>query len=99
MIQVNKDRRILYKGSEKVKLTKTEFSLLMVFYTMGHRVLDMDFLIDAVTGNRVKIPQDKNIIMNLISRLRSKIDPELIETRKGKGYLLAKEIQLTGRYE
>lgn len=94
MIELNTQRRILYKDGKAVELTPSEHNLLMVFYTMGKRVLSLDLLMDTVFNHPVRVPGDSNLIWNLISRLRSKAGPQIIQTKKRQGYLLAEEIRI-----
>lgn len=94
MLDLNIDRRIIYRGEEEIPLTKRELNLLVVFYTMGNRRLSLDFLIDTALANPIKVPQDKNIIHNLISRLRKKAGKGIILNSRKLGYLLAEEIQI-----
>jgi DNA-binding response OmpR family regulator len=83
------ERRLLYRGSAKVDLSRAEFDLLDVFVHHPNRVLSRDFIMDCVRGN-YRDPLDRSIDVR-VTRLRRKIeadpaDPCYIRTIWGIGY-------------
>lgn len=76
-------------NGKEVKLTSTEFSLLLVFLHSSNNVLSRDQLLDHISGSKWS-PMDRSIDV-LISRLRKKIElnsekPMYIKTIRGVGY-------------
>jgi len=85
-ITINKNKHQVLLDSNKIKLTKTEFSLLYLLVSKD-RVFTRQELIDLVWGNNVII-SDRSIDVH-IRNIRIKIGKEhgdMIKTISGKGY-------------
>ncbi len=84
--------RALQGRRRAVALTRNEFVLLREFVHHPGRVLNRDYLLDALAGKRAD-PYDRSIDV-LVGRLRRKIEPDakqptLIVTVAGEGYKFA----------
>ena len=84
----DEQKRLLYRGSEEVELSKAEFDLLQVFIGHPNRVLSRDLIMDLLSGGD-RDPFDRSIDVR-VTRLRHKIEddpsiPRLIRTVWGIG--------------
>ena len=78
-------QRVHRQDGSDVALTGTEFRLLRYLMTHPDRVLSKSRLTDHVyEGDN---DRDSNVLEVYIRRLRDKIGRDLIETRRGQGYL------------
>ena len=68
-------------------LTGTEFRLLRYFMTHPNKVLSKSRLAEHVY--ELDDDRDSNVIEVYVTRLRRKLGADLIETRRGQGYVLA----------
>ncbi|MDO4542669.1 MAG: response regulator transcription factor [Bacillota bacterium] len=77
-------------GEEERELTKNEFRLLRLLLINRNKVVSRDELIQALWDNNCFV--DDNTLTVNINRLRKKLEamgaPELIETKKGLGYIV-----------
>ncbi len=83
------DSRDVWRGSEPVSLTATEFNLLSFLAANQRRVLSRAQILDQVWDHGYQ--GDSNIVEIYISYLRKKVDregPSLIHTVRGVGYTL-----------
>jgi DNA-binding response OmpR family regulator len=83
------EKRVLYRGTEEIDLSRAEFDLLQVFVKRPNRVLSRDQIMDYLGGHD-RDPFDRSIDVR-VTRLRHKIeddpsDPRLIRTAWGVGY-------------
>jgi DNA-binding response OmpR family regulator len=76
-------------GEREVELSGTEFRLLQYFMHHPGRVLSKSRLLEHVYGAEPE--SDGNVIEVYINRLRRKLGPELIQTRRGQGYVLQQD--------
>lgn len=85
-LRLDNDEKIGYLDNEPIKLTKTEYDILLFFLTHRNRVYSREEIIKEVWGNDVVV-SNRTIDTN-ITRLRSKIQPygKNINTRVGFGY-------------
>ncbi|MDA5095781.1 response regulator [Aliiroseovarius sp. KMU-50] len=97
---LNTDRQVLVDsdGSETA-LTSADFKLLMVLLERPRVVLSRDELLDLAVG-RSAGPLDRTID-NQISRLRRKIEPDvlrpkIIKTIRNGGYCLSVDVEVAG---
>lgn len=77
-------RRIRHRG-EEVPLTAMEFRAIHYLGMSAGRVVSQAELMDHIYG--AERERDSNVVEVLVSRLRRKIDPGVIETRRGHGYV------------
>lgn len=83
-------RSLSHAAAGEVALTGGEFDLLCTFAQHPGRVLSRDFLLEATRG-REAAPFDRTIDVQ-VSRLRRKLEPDVVEPRiiksvRGAGYL------------
>ena len=89
-IVMNYAARSAFIGGKELELTGTEFDLLSVFHKQIGKVLSRDEIGELLHGRRVD-PLDRSID-TIVSRLRHKLsshfDGEIIQSVRGKGYVL-----------
>ena len=89
-IVMNYAARSAFIGGKELELTGTEFDLLCVFHKQIGKVLSRDEIGELLHGRRVD-PLDRSID-TIVSRLRHKLsshfDGEIIQSVRGKGYVL-----------
>jgi DNA-binding response OmpR family regulator len=83
------ERRLLFRDSAEVELSRAEFDLLEVFLRHPNRVLSRDFIMECL-GSDYRDPLDRSIDVR-VTRLRHKIEadpaqPCYIRTVWGVGY-------------
>ena len=85
-LRLDNDEKIGYLDKEPIKLTKTEYDILLFFLTHRNRVYSREEIIREVWGDDVVV-SNRTIDTN-ITRLRNKIQPygKNINTRIGFGY-------------
>ena len=88
------DKRVLYRDTTEVDLSRAEFELLEVLVDHPNRVLSRDFIMECLGGND-RDPFDRSIDVR-VTRLRHKIEedpakPGFIRTVWGIGYQFAPE--------
>lgn len=89
-LTVDVGRRIAFRGTRRIDLTRREFDLLLAFVRNPDRVFTRSELLDIVWGvDRDIVP---NTVETYISYLRAKVDSnepvKLIQTLRGVGYTL-----------
>ncbi len=89
-IVMNYAARSAFIGGQELELTGTEFDLLSVFHKQIGTVLSRDEIGELLHGRKVD-PLDRSID-TIVSRLRHKLsshfDGEIIQSVRGKGYVL-----------
>ena len=89
-IVMNYAARSAFIGGHELELTGTEFDLLCVFHKQIGTVLSRDEIGELLHGRKVD-PLDRSID-TIVSRLRHKLsshfDGEIIQSVRGKGYVL-----------
>jgi DNA-binding response OmpR family regulator len=84
------DKHLVERNGREIKLTLQEFMLLKLLMENTNKVLPRSQILDTVWG--VNYNTNTNVVDVYISYLRNKIDTEgcekLIETVKGRGYLI-----------
>jgi DNA-binding response OmpR family regulator len=87
-ITLDLNSRKSYVANEEIELTKLEFNLLTFFIKNKNAILDRDYLLYHVWGD--KSGTQKRKVNVTINRLRNKIDPDnsknYIEPIRGIGY-------------
>lgn len=88
------EKRVLYRDSSEVDLSRAEFDLLSVFVEHPNRVLSRDFIMECLSGND-RDPFDRSIDVR-VTRLRHKIEedpaqPRYVRTVWGIGYQFTPE--------
>ena len=84
------DRHIVERDGEEMKLTLQEFKLLQLLMENKNKVLSRVQILDSVWG--IDYDSNTNVVDVYISYLRNKVDAssenKLIQTVKGRGYLI-----------
>ncbi len=90
---IDKERFTVMVGDRHVKLSATEFKLLLFLAERPKRIFNREQLLDMVWGNDVYV-EPRTVDVH-IRRLRAKIEndpnnPEYIKTMRGVGYFVEK---------
>lgn len=84
------DEHRIERGDNEVRLTFQEFKLLKILMENKNKVLPRSQILDSVWG--INYDSNTNVVDVYISYLRNKVDiegyPKLIETIKGRGYMI-----------
>ena len=88
------EKRVLYRDTSEVDLSRAEFELLQVLVNHPNRVLSRDFIMECLRGND-RDPFDRSIDVR-VTRLRHKIEedpanPQFVRTVWGLGYQFTPE--------
>lgn len=88
------EKRVLYKDSDEIDLSKAEFDLLNVLVKHPNRVLSRDFILECLSG-KDRDPFDRSVDVR-VTRLRHKIEddpaqPRFVRTVWGVGYQFTPE--------
>lgn len=88
------DKRVLYRGTDEIDLSRAEFDLLGVLVEHPNRVLSRDFIMECLSGID-RDPFDRSIDVR-VTRLRHKIEddpaqPKFVRTVWGIGYQFTPE--------
>jgi len=87
------DQHKVERNGQEIKLTLQEFMLLKLLMENKNKVLTRSQILDSVWG--INYNSNTNVVDVYISYLRNKIDTDgfnkLIETVKGRGYLIRTE--------
>jgi two-component system OmpR family response regulator len=90
-LELDEESHEVYRGGNRVQLSPTEFKLLRYLMLNANRVLSKAQILDHVWNYDFR--GDDNIVESYISYLRRKVDsvePRLIHTLRGVGYVLRK---------
>jgi two-component system OmpR family response regulator len=88
-LELDEETREVRRGSRRIELSPTEFSLLRYLLLNSRKVLSKAQILDHVW--QYDFGGDGRIVETYISYLRKKVDgdgPALIHTRRGVGYSL-----------
>jgi len=91
-IKIDTNRRQVYKGDERIRLTGMEFSLLELMVGRSGEAFSRSEILQEVWGYTPERHVDTRVVDVHISRLRAKLEddpsnPELILTTRGTGYM------------
>ncbi len=91
-LAIDTNKRQVFKGNERIKLTGMEFNLLELLVTKAGERLSRAMILDRVWGYTPERYLDTRVVDVHISRLRSKLEedpsnPDLIITARGTGYM------------
>jgi len=90
-LELDEETHEVYRAGNRVQLSPTEFKLLRYLMLNANRVLSKAQILDHVW--KYDFRGDDNIVESYISYLRRKVDnvqPRLIHTLRGVGYVLRK---------
>jgi two-component system, OmpR family, response regulator RpaB len=98
-LQIDINKRQVYKDNKRLPLTGREFSLLEMLISCCGRTVSRSEIIKKVWGYNLNQSIDTRIVDVHVSRLRSNLEtdpknPELILTARGIGYLFPRVVQL-----
>lgn len=90
-ITIDKDKYIVLVKDKPIRLSATEFKLLLYLAERPNKIFSRDHLLDAVWGQEIFV--DSRTVDVHIRRLRTKIEkdpdnPEYIKTMRGVGYYI-----------
>lgn len=88
---IDKEKYTVSVGGRQIKLSATEFKLLLYLAERPNKIYSRDYLLDAVWGNDVYV-EPRTVDVH-IRRLRTKIEedpnnPVYIKTMRGVGYFI-----------
>ena len=91
-LRIDTNKRQVYRGEERIRLTGMEFSLLELLVSRSGEPFSRGEILREVWGYTPERHVDTRVVDVHISRLRSKLEddpanPELILTARGTGYL------------
>ena len=91
-VKIDTNRRQVYKGDERIRLTGMEFSLLELLVSRSGEPFSRSQILQEVWGYTPERHVDTRVVDVHVSRLRAKLEddpsnPELILTARGTGYL------------
>ena len=91
-LRIDSNKRQVFKGDERIRLTGMEFSLLELLVSRSGDPFSRGEILKQVWGYTPERHVDTRVVDVHISRLRSKLEedpanPELILTARGTGYL------------
>jgi OmpR family response regulator RpaB len=97
-IKIDTNKRQVYKGDERIRLTGMEFSLLELLVSRSGEPFSRSEILQEVWGYTPERHVDTRVVDVHISRLRAKLEddpsnPELILTARGTGYLFQRIIE------
>jgi OmpR family response regulator RpaB len=97
-IRIDTNKRQVYKGDERIRLTGMEFSLLELLVSRSGEAFSRSEILQEVWGYTPERHVDTRVVDVHISRLRAKLEedpsnPELILTARGTGYLFQRILE------
>jgi len=85
-IELNPVAACVRMNGVAVNMTALEYRALQYLMQKNGSIVSKSELSEHIYGQNLE--RDSNVIEVLINRLRSKLDPNLIQTRRGLGYLI-----------
>lgn len=97
-LRINTNSRQVYKDSQRIRLTETEFMLLELLVSRLGKAVSRSEILQKVWGYAATQYVDHRMVDLSISRLRAKLEddpshPELICTARGIGYVFQQIIE------
>ena len=97
-IRIDTNKRQVFRGDERIRLTGMEFSLLELLVGRSGEPFSRGEVLKEVWGYTPERHVDTRVVDVHISRLRSKLEddpanPELILTARGTGYLFQRIVE------
>lgn len=99
-IEIDTNRRQVFRDGKRVPLTYTEFSLLEMLFRQPGNVVPRAEILQELWGYPPRRTADLRVVDVYVARLRSKLEPdprnpELIITVRGTGYTSQKVLEHT----
>lgn len=97
-IKIDTNKRQVYKGDQRIRLTGMEFSLLELLVSKSGEPFSRSEILQEVWGYTPERHVDTRVVDVHVSRLRAKLEedpsnPELILTARGTGYLFQRILE------
>ena len=97
-IKIDTNKRQVYKGNERIRLTGMEFSLLELLVGRSGKPFSRSEILQEVWGFTPAHHVDTRVVDVHVSRLRAKLEddpsnPELILTERGMGYFFRRILE------
>jgi OmpR family response regulator RpaB len=91
-LRIDVVRRQVHRGSDRLRLTGMEFSLLELLISRAGEAIPRSEMLETLWGYSPERANDRRVVDVHVSRLRAKLEvdpdhPELILTARGLGYL------------
>lgn len=84
-LQLDEGRQCVIRDGEQIQLTASEFRLLRYFMLHPQRILSKSHLAEHLYDGETE--RDSNVLEVHVNHLRRKLGREVIETRRGQGYV------------
>lgn len=84
-LQLDEGRQCVWQGGEEVTLTAAEFRLLRYFMLHPGQILSKGHLAEHLYDGETE--RDSNVLEVHVNHLRRKLGREVLETRRGQGYI------------
>ncbi len=92
--KLNISKSLVIKGDKKIELTKNEFKILRCLISSRDKIVSREDIMKDLWDSESFI--DDNTLTVNITRLRNKLEElgikELLETKRGQGYILRREM-------
>jgi DNA-binding response OmpR family regulator len=85
-LTIDHRRKVVAANGIPLDLTPLEFRLLACFIMRPEAIISASELLDQLYGH--DHDKDANVLEALLGRLRRKVGPDVISTRRGQGYFL-----------
>ncbi len=97
-LRIDINRRQVFRGSERIRLTGMEFSLMELLLTRSGEPFSRGDILTSIWGYSPDRHADTRVVDVHVSRLRAKLgddkdNPELIITARGMGYMFQRILQ------
>ena len=84
-LQLDESRQCVTRGAEVIELTAAEFRLLRYFMLHPQQLLSKSHLAEHLYDGETE--RDSNVLEVHVNHLRRKLGRDVVETRRGQGYL------------
>ena len=84
-LQLDEGRQCVIRDGEQIQLTAAEFRLLRYFMLHHQQILSKSHLAEHLYDGETE--RDSNVLEVHVNHLRRKLGREVIETRRGQGYV------------
>ena len=84
-LQLDEARQCVFKDGAEVQLTAAEFRLLRYFMLHPQQILSKSHLAEHLYDGETE--RDSNVLEVHVNHLRRKLGREVVETRRGQGYI------------
>jgi two-component system, OmpR family, response regulator len=85
-VKINPQNRTVERSGKTIELTRQEYAFLIALAQRRGRVITREFLFDRIYDREENV--DSNLLDVLVYNVRQKIGKDVIQTRRGHGYLI-----------